>query len=78
MLIRVPLLLLATFGLVCVGRPALVRIAVPTTASGVVLGRVVMRDAIGEVLGRLVNLASRVTGAGTIDVACAAAAGRIL
>ena len=73
------------FSLVRVGRPAVVRIAIPTTASGVVLARVggvVMGDAIDEVADNAAlvrfGLVLWVTGAGTIDIAHAATAGRVL
>lgn len=88
MLVRVPLLLFSKFSLVRVGRPAIERIAIATTASGVVVGGVggVARGvAVGDAIDESVDNAalvlfvlSRVTGAGTIDVAHAAAAGRVL
>lgn len=82
-LILVPLLLLFTFSLVRVERPAIERIAIPTAASGVVygvLGRVtgmVTGDATDDVTENtaMMRFVRNVTGAGTIDVARTAAAG---
>ena len=88
--ICVPLLLLYTLTLVRVGRFALVRIAIPTSAGGMVLGRWVgalARGATGDLTNevaedtgmvRFVIVSVAGAGAGAIDVAHAAAAGRVL
>jgi hypothetical protein len=81
--IRVSLLLLYTLSLVRVGRCAIVGIAIAASAGGVVLGRVealarvITRDTINQRAEDAFVIVRGVAGAGAIDVADAAAAGRV-
>ena len=104
-LIRVSLLLLDTLSLARVGRRALVGIAIPASAGGVVvvrkvvvrmvvvrvmvvrvmvvrgagaLTRIITRDAADQIAEDTFGMVRSVTGAGAIDVADAATAGRVL